>query len=225
MAQTVVQLCNTALSRIGVSNYIASLSEASQEAIVCNVHYEQCRDRLLREVHWPFAKAYQTLALVTEGENTAWEAEWNFAYRYPSDALLVHRVLTANGRRETIAEPFEIGSDSVGRLIFCDQADIAIEYTRRIDDPSQFDQLFFSCLGWLLAAEIAMPLAVSENLRKQAVQMYQAERDMALRVAFNEGEQIRDLDTEFMNARGYASWNGGAPGDVGTISPSGFSIE
>jgi hypothetical protein len=57
------------------------------------------------------------------------------------------------------------------------------------------------------------------------MQMYQAERDMALRVAFNEGEQIRDLDTEFMNARGYASWNGGAPGDVGTISPSGFSVD
>lgn len=224
MAQTEVQICNTALARVGVSNFIASLSEASQEAVVCNVFYEQTRDRLLREIRWPFAKQYQSLALVTDSEDAVWNAEWDYAYRYPTDAILISKILTPNGRRELTMEPYEIGVDSSGKLIFTNIKDAGVEYIKRVTDPALFDPMFVSCLAWLLAVEIAMPLAVSDSLRKQALQMFQMERDMAVRVAFNESEQIRDIDTEFVAARGYSK-SGGATDGWGTIFPSGFNVE
>jgi hypothetical protein len=223
MAQTEVQICNTSLARIGVSNFISSLSESSQEAIVCNVLYTQTRDRLLREMPWPFARTFQSLALVSESGESVWNAEWDYVYRYPTDALTVRKILTPSGRRELRAEPYEIGSGSAGRLIYTNAKDAGIEYTRRIEDPTQFDSMFLSCFAWLLAAELAMPLAVSDNIRKQALQMFQMERDMALRVAFNESEQIHDLDTEFVVSRGYTS-SGSTTNDWSNIFPSGISI-
>lgn len=224
MAQTVVQICNTALARIGVSNFIASIDEATQEAAVCKLLYEQCRDRLLREVHWPFARAFKALALVTQASSSpAWKTEWQYAYRYPSDCLTIWRVLTTQGRNEIPPAAYEIGHDEQGRLLFTDQQNAVIEYTARVEDPAQFDPSFMSALAWLLATEIAMPLSAMDALRKQAMQAYMAERDMAARIAANESEQTRDVDTEFLNARGYAGNN--APGEsFTTVYPSGFVI-
>ena len=46
---TVVSICNMALARIGVSSFISNLNEASNEARVLNLFYEQMRDFALRE--------------------------------------------------------------------------------------------------------------------------------------------------------------------------------
>jgi|688.fasta_scaffold33106_2 hypothetical protein len=224
MATSIVQICNTALARIGVSNFIDSINEASQEAQVCKLLYEQCRDRVLREAHWPFARAYATLALVSDNEGKPWANEWQYAYRYPTDAMVVWRILTPLGPRQAIAEPFDVGYDSTGRMIFTNMKDAAIEYTKRVEDVAQFDPSFSSALAWLLAAEISMPLSAVDALRKQALQMYQAERDMAHRISFNEGEPTRDIDTEFLNTRGYASNTFAGDDAVSKLFPSGFSV-
>lgn len=224
MAQTVVQICNTALARIGVSNFISSIDEATQEAAVCKLLYEQCRDRLLREVHWPFARVFKALALVQQSSSSpAWATEWTYAYRYPTDCVNIWRVLTAMGRNEIPPAAYEIGRDEQGRLLFTDQQNAVIEYTTRVEDPAQFDSTFVSVLSWLLAMEIAMPLSAMDALRRQAMQAYVAERDQAARIAANESEQTRDIDTEFINSRGYATNT--APAENGTtVFPSGFII-
>jgi hypothetical protein len=224
MAQTVVQICNTALARIGVSNFISSIDEATQEAAVCKLLYEQCRDRLLREVHWPFARVFKALTLVEQaGSEPAWATEWAYAYRYPTDCLTIWRILTKTGRNETTPEPYDIGRDEQGRLLFTNQLNAIAEYTARVEDPAQFDSTFVSALAWLLAMEIAMPLSAMDNLRKQAMQAYMGERDQAARIAGNESEQSRDVDTEFLNARGYAANTVLADSGV-AIYPNGFTI-
>jgi hypothetical protein len=224
MATSVVQICNTALARIGVSSFIDSLNEASQEAQVCKLLYDQCRDRVLREVQWPFARAFATLALISDNTGKAWASEWTYAYRYPSDATVVRRILTPLGPRQAIAEPFEIGQDGAGRIVLTNMKDAAVEYTRKVEDPTQFDPSFSSVLAWLLAAEISMPLSAVDGLRKQALQMYQAERSIAERIVFNEGEPLRDIDTEFLNTRGYASNSFAGDDAVSKIFPSGFTV-
>lgn len=224
MATSIVQICNTALARIGVATFIDSINEASQEAQVCKLLYEQCRDRVLREVQWPFARAYATVALVSGNEGKPWTNEWQYAYRYPTDAVVVRRVLTPLGPRQAIAEPFDVGQDASGRLIFTNMKDAAIEYTKRVEDPAQFDPSFSSALCWLLAAEISMPLSAVDGLRKQALQMYQAERGIAERISFNESEPVRDIDTEFLNTRGYASNNFAGDDAVSKLFPSGFTV-
>lgn len=41
---SVVEICNRALSNIGNSRSINSLTEASKEAGECSLHFEACRD-------------------------------------------------------------------------------------------------------------------------------------------------------------------------------------
>lgn len=224
MPNSVVQICNTALARVGTSNFIDSLNEASQEAQVCKLLYEQTRDRVLREVYWPFARAFETLALISGNSGKAWANEWLYAYRYPTDACVIRRILTPLGPRQVIPEPYDIAQDAAGRIILTNMKDAGVEYTRKIEDPIQFDPSFTSALAWLLAAEIAMPLSAVDGLRKQAMQMYQAERDMAQRVAINEGEPVRDVDTEFLNTRGYASNTFAGDDAVSKLFPSGFTV-
>lgn len=224
MATSVVQICNTALARIGVSMFIDSLNESSQEAQVCKLLYDQCRERVLREVHWSFARAFATLALISDNDGQPWASEWLYAYRYPSDATVIRRILTTMGPRQVIPEPFEVGQDSAGRIILTNMKDAAVEYTKRVEDPGQFDPSFSSALAWLLAAEISMPLSAVDGLRKQAMQMYQAERDIAQRIVLNEGEPVRDVDTEFLNTRGYATNTFAGDDAVNRLFPSGFSV-
>lgn len=223
MSTSVVQICNTALARIGVSNFISSIDESSTEAAVCKVLYESVRDRVLREHPWGFASVYTPLALVAEADETAsWAEQWDYAYRYPSDALVVRKILSVLGKLEPVAIPYSVGRDAVGRLIFTDEKDAKIEYTSRVEDASQFDPSFASVVAWLLASEIAMPLSALDGIRKQALQMFAMELDVAKRIAANEGEPLRDVDTEFVRSRGYAAT--GAVGDGLTIFPSGFTI-
>ena len=59
---SVIDICNKALSLINVSN-INDLSEASAQARVCRFHYEICRDSVLREHPWGFARTFSTLAV------------------------------------------------------------------------------------------------------------------------------------------------------------------
>jgi hypothetical protein len=200
MAQSVIQICNIALGRVGISRAIDDLNEASEEARACRLHYEPCRDRLLRELPWPFALRFVALPLVATDPN----ASWGFAYRFPSDVISLEsleRPAGSIGRAGRM--PFELGGDSAGRLIYTDQQDAVARVIRRVEDPTQFDPAFASTLSWLLASEIAMPLSVSTSLREQAVRMYMAELSAARAHARNESEPDRRFDeSSFVTARG-----------------------
>lgn len=201
MAVSVVQICNMALARIGISDQIASLTESSNEATQCNLFYEPTRDRVLRDHQWPFARKYQALALIEEADEQAWADQWSYAYRYPSDCLMIHRITTAYGRRPDESIPFEVGQDDAGRVVYTDQEDAVIVYTRRVTDTSHFDPMFVSALAWLLAVDIALPLAASESLRERAGRAYMMELATARAHAANEQRRDPEPDSEFIRAR------------------------
>lgn len=218
---TPVTICNTALSRIGISSFISSLEESSIEARVCENVYEQSADHLLREFHWPFAQSYEQLALVADGTTTPWKSDWAYRYRYPTNAITIRRVVTRLGKLESDAAPYAIGRDSVGKLIYTDIEDAVVEITNRNVDASEFDPTFASALAWYIGAEICMPLSVSDSFRKQALQGFMLDLDKAKRIAANEGQPSRDVDTELMNSR-FGPMVGGV-NDL-TIYPSGFKV-
>lgn len=194
---SVVNICNVALSRIGISNQISSISEQSNEAVMCSLHYEHVRDRVLRDHPWPFARRLVTLALVSEDE----DRQWTYWYRYPAAAIAVRRIansIDALGHRPT---PFAIGGDSAGLLVMTDQEEAVGEYTARVTDPTRFDPIFASAVGWLLASEIAMPLAVKDSLRERALQMYHLEISAATANAGNEQQPTEPPDSEFERSR------------------------
>ena len=205
MATSEVQICNEALARVGVSKIIASLNEASNEAVVCNLFYATCRNKLLRMHHWPFATGYTTLALISEGDPDdplmPWAKDWTYAYRYPSDAIDIRRVVTDLGIREHTMEPYQIGRDTQGKVIYCNLEDAKVEYTIAVTDPTLFDPLFAGALTSLISTEIAMPLSAISSIRSDCLQIFREELMLAKTVSANERVDVRDLPGDFLRSR------------------------
>jgi hypothetical protein len=66
MAVSEVSIANMALSHVGQHNQIAALSDSTEAARQCNLHYEQARDSLLRAHPWNFA--IKRTVLLTQAE-------------------------------------------------------------------------------------------------------------------------------------------------------------
>lgn len=190
-----IQICNMALSRIGVSMPIASLSESSTAARVCALWYEPVRDRLLASAPWPFATKQADLQDIGGPPE-----EWLYRYRYPNDCLAILRIsdLTVNGRQPFIVVT-DIDNDAMA--ILTDAENAIAEYITRVETVTMFPVDFADALTWAIAAEIAMPLAVKADLAQAAAKAAQAALDNALTRSFNESYTER-AESQFIDARG-----------------------
>jgi hypothetical protein len=172
MATSETAIANMALAHVGNSSQIANLDESSNEARACLLFYEQCRDEVLGAFPWPFATVIDELSLVTDFTASTDPYEWAFSYRYPSDALTIYRIPSGFDRAAYQmswpcyltdwpfgypARPtaFRVIEDATGKLIYTDQTDATIEYTKRETDPTRFPADFTKALSLKLAADIA----------------------------------------------------------------------
>ncbi len=198
---SVVGICNLALSHLGVGKEIATLeTEKSQEAAACRRFYEQIRDQVLGEVHWPFATKIADLNLIEENPNS----EWAFSYRYPSDCLAARKILsgTRNDNRQTRI-PYRIAKDDAGTLLFCDKEEAELEYTVKVTDPSFFPSDFVMALSLRLAGYIAPRVTGGDpfKLGDKAFALYRLEIAAAQDSAFNEEQDEELPDSEFISGR------------------------
>lgn len=198
MASSEVKICNMALGRVGVSIFIDALTESSQAAVVCNQFYESSRDRALVEGRFNFATTRATLAdLGTPPTN------WSYRYALPSDCLDVQRIVTP-GIRNPLAKnriPFELAEEAGARVLYTDQAQAELVYTKRVTNPNLFSPQFESALAWLLASEITMPLAAAPNLATNAFKRYLGEISAAQAASLNEAQEDVEPDSEFISGR------------------------
>lgn len=100
-SDTPTTLANLALSSTGNRSTIASLTEASNEAIQANMWFNNTRDELLRMAPWNCAFNYNQLTLITATPGTPenptalpimWNKTlpappWAYEYAYPADCL------------------------------------------------------------------------------------------------------------------------------------------
>ncbi len=200
-------IANLALLRIGSTQSISSFADGSNEANQCAAAYPQCRDAVLADFPWPWAKAEAPLAQVAGPEinNTRARAEWARSYRYPSDCIKVHQLLATPNpndlpygysqpwlRESTNPMPveFDIGSDASGRLILADFNGIGYgvtaTYTQKVSDPTQFAPDFADALAWRIAVDLAMGLAFSDQKRQAAERGYEMSIRKARATAMNE---------------------------------------
>lgn len=165
-----VDIYNMALLRIGNSATVASTDENSPEARACKTFYAQCRDTMLRDFPWGFARRRVTLAQTTDPVPT----NWQYVYGYPSDCLrLLGMVLPGTTQPLTIQQiPFQLAYNGTGRVIYCNTPSVEAIYTAQVTDPTLFDPIFTSALALFLAAEIAMPLAVKPDIQAMLKQAY-----------------------------------------------------
>jgi len=197
MAFSEVQICNMALSRIGIQQTIDDLEEASNEARACKLFYEVMRDAVLGDFPWEFATKYDSLALVEESPNS----DWLFSYRYPIDCLHARRIVSGVGRDATLNPVFKPGNDGAGRLIYTDEEAPTLEYTMRMENPAFFSLGFAEALSYRIASEIAMPLAIKTEIADRNVSMYRIALATATANEANESTPDEESESEFTSVR------------------------
>lgn len=198
---TPTEICNLALSHIGVGVEIANLeSETSQEAKACRRFYDTALRVTLRDFPYPFARVFETAQLVEESPTT----EWSYSYRYPSNCLKLKRILsgTRNDNRQTRV-PYVIGGDAAGMLIYTDETEAVYEYIKLITDTSRWTEDASLAFSFRLAAYIAPRLTGGDPFKMgdRAIRFYTTEVSMAKANAVNEQQDEEKPESEFIRAR------------------------
>jgi hypothetical protein len=195
---SVIQICNIALSRIGQSEQIQSLTEQTKAAQLCALHYADCRDEVLRNFDWPFAEARVNLADIGSPPTN-----WAYRYQLPTDCLKA-RYITIPGVANPVADqriPFRLVHTGTGRGIITNQPEAELVYTVKVEDTTYFDPLFVSALAWRLAAELAMGLSARPEGYQNAYQQHLFVLGQAQAVALSEQQQLVPQDSEFVSVR------------------------
>jgi hypothetical protein len=199
------EIANLAISHLGIGKEIANLdTEQTEEASACRRYFDVAKENTLGDLYWNFATRFATLGLVT----TTPTEEWGYSYRYPTDCLEVRRILSGirNDTQRTRI-PFKIISDSAGKLIYTDEAEAKIEYTRNISDIDLFSPEFKMALSFRLAYYIAPRLTAGDpfKLKQDMLGLYDIELGLAKKKNMNEETMDQQPESEFIRNR-----NGGS---------------
>jgi hypothetical protein len=216
MASSEVEIANLALSHAGAGGPIASLSESSNEARECLLHYASCRDTLLRSHSWNFAQRQIDLAdtgVAVDG--------WAYAYQYPADCLTLHAVRAGgyDATRQVWVDmtlpasvgttvlyppmPYSIGvaADGMSRTILTDAYTAVATYTAAVTTVTVFDALFCDALTFLLASRITPRLTGKRDVMAECYKLYQTVLGAAMTRDANEAMSVPAPDPDWIRAR------------------------
>ena len=200
MSKTKLDICNMALAILG-QDYMSSLQEENQRAVLCNQFYDIVRQQILRAHDWSWARAKDKLTLIREEEDGP---EYStMVYSKPAACLFVIRVYNEGFHRWLDDREFKLEYDktTANEVIRTRMQDAYVEYVKDVEDTSIFDSNFIAALAGLLAHEIAMSLTGSTNLSQLAMQKYQLALDNARYT--NKVEQLEDavIENPFLVSR------------------------
>ncbi|WP_059413445.1 hypothetical protein [Cupriavidus basilensis] len=193
-----VDICNMALSRLGDQATVSSIDppEGSPQAGHCAQWYPICRDLLLEMHAWSFATTRVALALL----NSDWPS-WRFTYAVPADCIKPWAVLPPDALSDYavrfptadvgffplpedrvvgagaayVPQDFSVESADDGTtVIYTNQENAILRYTKQVTDPTKFTPLFVDAFGWLLASYLAGPIIKGDAGAQAAQTAYQA---------------------------------------------------
>lgn len=200
---TVVGICNLALGRIGINQYIEDIDDANPRAQACKQVYDLCRQQVLQDFPWNFARGVVALATLTTDPPPG----WGYAYRYPTDCLQARVISDDSGTRSSTwntrqflswdqwaatiprRQSWQVMGDANepgSRIIVSDIPEAFLWYTVDVTETNQFTPLFVSAFAWRLAAELAGALKADARLRDSAEQQYVYARSQAAANSLNE---------------------------------------
>lgn len=194
-----VKIGNMALSHVGVSSFIETLSEDSVEANQISLWYDFSREQALEMLDWNFARKRQTLA--THSDDPP-DGVWSYRYQYPADALKVRTLVNPAGK-DADAIPFEIenSEDGSNKTILTDLDEAVVVYTFKLQDTSLFSPMFVEALSFLLAHHIAFALTGNPETKKELLQAYFSITRVAQAYIANEGQAAPPRDAEHVRVR------------------------
>jgi len=181
MATSSVEICNSALHKIGAAR-ITSLSDTSKQAIILNDQYDRLRKEVLRGHPWNFAIAFVALSATV---NTPIWSDWSTEFLVPSDVL---RVLETDLTQD---QPWEIGYNVDGnKVLFCQSDSVTIKYVKNVTDTTLFDACFEEALAYRLAADLAYSLVQSQTVQQAMMAEYR--KVLATAMSFDAQEKSQD---------------------------------
>ena len=192
MAPTQAQICNLALTHIGIRQQITAITDLNQEAEMCNLHYSLAVEDCLFEADWGFARRRITLQSAAGDP----PPPWSYQYQWPSNCIRLLRIddgKSIRRARERIPFTFET-NDSGARIIFVNIEEADAIYTYNQQDSSIYSSAFASYLSWVLAARICGPLTGSEK-RTEKIEV-RAERELTLAVMKDFGSEQEEPEPE-----------------------------
>lgn len=206
-----IGIYNMAIGRIGGSQFVQSPDEQSNQRITCDVYFDNCLERVLTAFPWNFADRKASLADIGSPPQ-----EWLYRYRYPNDCQKVRAVvpdlssLSSFLTKRAVAYygicnfyPFRVIGDEAnnGKAILSNLKAPFIWYTAKITNLGLWSADATSALGWLLAAEIAGPLASKPEYADMAGKAYKAALLEAGSLNMNEGQPYINRESEIVAAR------------------------
>ena len=192
MAQgdSIVGICNIGLIAIG-EDPIASLTDDNKRAILCNARYDQVRRELLRAHNWNFARKRAQIS----ASSTAPAFGYGAAYDLPSDFIRFYS-------EDENSDPQADWVIENGQVLSNDGGPLDIRYIFDAKDPTRFDALFVTALGYAIGAALAEPLTQSET-KAQGLAARTEGAVAAARTASAQENSPREWDVDvLLSARG-----------------------
>lgn len=147
---TFVDIANSALVKLGAEP-IMSFDDDSKEARTTKNRYKLVRDIVLRMHPWNCA----TERVVTAPLTSTPAFGFTYEHQLPADCL---RVLSIDPEDDT---PYRIE----GKRIRTDSTAINLKYIKRIEDPSELDELLAESIAAYLAWDISYTITQSNTVQ------------------------------------------------------------
>ena len=203
MAASAEAICNQALTWVG-ANTIGSLSDTSDEAVICNANYEPLRDTVLAEREWAFAveRAGPVAAEVALPING-----FDKKFALPAGTI---RVLQVSNASEDAAASNTLGIGRYNRVEWLREGEfivalgveqIFIRYIQQITDTTKFPAYFDQALAARLAMDLAIPLTNSRLLQREMAALYGEKLRIAAAADGSQGRSYRNRTTRLIDVR------------------------
>lgn len=149
-----VDICNLALSHLGQSRQITSISppDGSAEAALCHRFYPIARGMYLEAHNWGFATRRATLAATGTPPT-----EWAVQYAMPSDALKIQD-LFIEGDDTPQEYAVERDADTCNTVIFTNVENAEAKYTVLVTDVNKYSSTGQFAFSLLLSSFLAGPI-------------------------------------------------------------------
>lgn len=156
-AITALDICNLALSKLGVSPILEIDANGSPAARQCYMHYHPVRREVLCAHRWSFAQ--KMLNLHKDMDDVSESGAMLIQHNLPFDCL---RVLNVNQDCWTLR----------GRAVFSYSNDVKILYIYDCDESEYFDPLFIEAFAMRMACKMCIALISSRTTYKSLLEEY-----------------------------------------------------
>lgn len=197
-----VDICNLALNFLG-KGIIKSLSENTELARTCKLHYDRYRRILLKDYSWEFAERTMKLETVEDfGDNVK---GWDYVYRYPDDCLQVLKIYDGDDhRKDDKREKFFVQTVDYRlgtKVICCNLENAFMDYVSNEEDCNYFSEEFVEALAHYLAYGMAQALTGSEAKAQTELQYMQTALYQAKLRTAREREHKPSLPHKYFDGR------------------------